>query len=174
MIDFTNIYTNDTSTRHWYKVDANAATIITLVTALKKERDKNSPKFLKNPIATSNGRPGLYIWKFENVGRFKTVGGIKHVLCTKHDHKDNGNRGIYMPFSHDHSRWKGNRKNAKSTDKRKASNANPAYNAAPTKPSLSKTFKADLASKVHMSNQEADFLVNEAEKVSAMFSLRKG
>ena len=36
MIDFTNLYTNYTSTGHWDKADANAATIITLVTSFKK------------------------------------------------------------------------------------------------------------------------------------------
>ena len=61
IIDFTKLYTNYTSTSHWYKADANAATIIDLVTTLKKERDKNSPKFPKTPGATGDIRPGLDI-----------------------------------------------------------------------------------------------------------------
>ena len=82
MIDFTNFYTNYTSTGHWYKSDANAAMIIALVTALKKERNKNIPKSPKNSGTPSDGRPGLEIWKFENVGKFRTVGGFKHACCT--------------------------------------------------------------------------------------------
>ena len=82
MIDFTNLYTNCTSTSHWDKADSIGATIISLVTALKKERDKNSPKLSKTPGAPGDGRPGLEIWKFENVGKFKTVGGVKNVFCT--------------------------------------------------------------------------------------------
>ena len=51
MIDITNMYTNYTSTGHWNKADSNEATIITLVTVLKKEHDKNSPKVFKTPGA---------------------------------------------------------------------------------------------------------------------------
>ena len=82
IIDFTNLYTNYTYTGHWDNADANAATIIALVTTLKKERDKNSPKVSKTPGAPGDGRPGLETWRFENVGKFNTVGGVKHVFCT--------------------------------------------------------------------------------------------
>ena len=65
-------------------------------------------------------------------------------------------------------------KKAKSNGKRKASDANPASEAAPNKLYLSNTFKAALTSKVHLSDQEADFLVNEAEKAADVGSLIKG
>ena len=63
MIDFTNLYTNYTSTGHWDKADANATTIISLVTSLKKECDKNSPKVPNTLSAPGDGCPGrvLYI-----------------------------------------------------------------------------------------------------------------
>ena len=185
IIDFTNLYTNYTSTCHWDKVDVNAATIISLVTSLKKERDKNSHKVPMTPGAPGNGGSGLETCKFENFGKFKTVGGVKHVFCTDHGRKDErGNGRIYMPFLHDHTKWlaakqkkqyawKENRKKAKATGKFKAPNADPAYDAAPTKLSLSKTFKSSLTSKVHLSGQKADFLVNEAEKAAAAVSLIK-
>ena len=106
MVDFTNLYTNYTSTSHWDKSDANAATIINLVTFLKKERDKSSPKVPKTPGAPGDGRPVLEIWIFENVSKFKTAGGFKHLFYTYHGRKDDkGNGGIHMPFLHDHTEW---------------------------------------------------------------------
>ena len=92
---------------------------------------------------------------------------------------------MYMPFLHDHpellaqkqkkqASWKENRKKANATGKRKSPDADPASNAVPTKMSLSKTFKAALTSKVHLSDQEAYFLVNEAEKAASAGLLIKG
>ena len=120
------------------------------------------------------------------VGKLKTVVGVKHVFCTEHGCMDDkGNSGMYMPLPHDHlewlaakqkkqSDWKENRKKAKATVKRKALDTDSASDAAPTKLSLSKTFKAALTSKVHLSNQESYFLVNKAEKAVAAGSLIKG
>ena len=82
MIDFTNLYTNYTSTSHWEKADANADTIIALITALRKEHNTNTPKAPKTPGAPGNGLPGHKRRKFENVGKFKNVGGVKHMFCT--------------------------------------------------------------------------------------------
>ena len=84
MIDFTNLYKNYNSTSHWYKADTNAATLIALVIFLDKERDNNSLKAPKIPGASIDSRPGLEIQKFDNVGKFKTVGGVKLVFCTEH------------------------------------------------------------------------------------------
>ena len=97
------------------------------------------------------------------------------MFCTEHVRKDEkGNGGMYIIFPHDHtewlsakqkkqSAWKENRKKAKATGKRKALDANPASDTAPTKLPLSNTFKAALNSKVVLSDQEADLLFNEAE-----------
>ena len=87
MIDFTSLYTNYTYTGHWDKADANAAMIVALVTTIKKERNMISPKVPKTSGAPSDGSSGLEIWKFENVGNFKTVDGVKHLFCTYHHHK---------------------------------------------------------------------------------------
>ena len=106
IIDFTNLYTNYTSTGHWDKAEVNAATIIALVTALKKERNKNIPKVPKTPCAPGYGRPGLEIWKFDHVGKLKTPGVVNHVFCTEHVHKDyKRNGGMYIHFPHDHPEW---------------------------------------------------------------------
>ena len=173
MIDFTKMYANYTSTGHWDKVDVNAPSIIALVTTINRERDKNIPKVPNTPGAPGDGRPGLEIWKFESVGEFKTVGGIKYLFCTEPGRKDDkGNGGMYIPLLHDHPEWlsvkqkkqdawKENRKKAKATGKHKAPDVDPASDADPTKLSLSKTSKAALTSKVNMSCQEAEFLVNK-------------
>ena len=106
IIFFTNLYTNYTSTGHWEKSDSNADTIIALVTALKKERNKNIPKVPKTPGVPSDGHPGLEIWKFESVGKFNTAGGVKHMFCTDNGRKDDrGCGGMYMPFLYDHHEW---------------------------------------------------------------------
>ena len=185
IIDFTNLYTNFTSTGHWYKLDANADTIIALETDLKKERDKNTPKVPKTQGTPGDGRPGLETWKFDNVGKFKTVGGVKHVICEEHGRKDEKeNGGMYIPFPHEHLEylaakqkkqydWKRNKKKSKANGKLKAPDANPSSEADPTKLSISKTFKSDLTSKVHLYDQEADLFVNEAEKAVAVGSLIK-
>ena len=52
----------------------------------------------------------------------------------------------------------------KATGKRKEPDADPASDAATVKLSLSKTFKAALTYKVHLFDQEADLLVNGAER----------
>ena len=90
-----------------------------------------------------------------------------------------------MPFLHDHPKWlaskqkkhadwKENRKKSRATGKLKAPDTDPSSNASPTKLYLSKTFKDDLTSKVHLFNQEVDFLVNKAEKAVAAGSVIKG
>ena len=56
-IELTTMYTNYTTTGNWDMADYNAAMIISLVTALKKELNKNSPKVPKNPGAPRDGRP---------------------------------------------------------------------------------------------------------------------
>ena len=89
---------------------------------------------------------------------------------------------MYMPFPHDHPKWiaakraawKENRKKAKATGKLKEPDIDPASDVAPTKLSLSNTFKAALTSKFYLSDHKADFLVNEAEKEAAAGSLEKG
>ena len=103
MIDFTNLYTRYISTGHWYKTDANTDMIIYLVTTLNKERNKNILRFPKTPDTPRDGRPGLEISKFENVGKFKTVGGVNHVFCTDHGRKyDKGSSVMYIPLPHDY------------------------------------------------------------------------
>ena len=108
------------------------------------------------------------------------------MFCTEHVRKgDKVNGGMYIPFPHDHPKWiaakqkkqaawKKSRNKAKASGKPKTPDADPASDAAPIKLSLSNTFKAVQTSKVHLSNQEADFLVNEAEKAAAAGSLIKG
>ena len=56
-------------------------------------------------------------------------------------------------------------KNAMATGKHKSPDTDPVSNAAPNKMSLSKTFKASMTSKVHLSDQEADFLVNNTRTI---------
>ena len=91
---------------------------------------------------------------------------------------------MYMPFLCYHpnwlaskhnkkAAWKENRKKSKATGKRKAPDADPASDAAPTEMSLSKTFKYALTSKFHLYDQEADLLLNEAEKAAAAGSSTK-
>ena len=105
MVDLTKLYTNYTYIGHRDKADDNAATIIALVTALKKESDKDIPKVTKNPGSPGDGRPGLEIWKFDNVGKFKNIDGVKHLFCTEHGHKnDKGNDEMYMLFPHNHTK----------------------------------------------------------------------
>ena len=92
---------------------------------------------------------------------------------------------MYMAFPHNHPEWistkqkkqaarKENRKKAKATGKRKTPDSEPDSDAAPTKLSLLKTFKAALTSKVHLYDQEAAFLVSDGEKAAATGSLIKG
>ena len=92
---------------------------------------------------------------------------------------------MYMPFPHNHpewiaakqkkqAAWKGNRKKDKATGKRKSPDADQASNADPIKLYLSKTFKSALTSKFHLSDQEADLLVNEAEQAVSVGSSTKG
>ena len=106
------------------------------------------------------------------------------MFCTEPGRKDDKwNGGMYIPLLHDHPEWlsvkqkkqdawKENRKKAKATGKHKAPDTNPDSDAAPTKLSLSNTFKAALTSKVHLAGQEVDFLINEAENGAAADSTK--
>ena len=87
------------------------------------------------------------------------------MFCTEHGRKDKKFNGrMYKPFPRDHpewmsakrkkqAAWKGNRNKAKANGKHKAPDADPDFDASPTKVSISKIFKDALTSKVHLSDQ---------------------
>ena len=110
--EFTNLYTNFSSTSDWDKSDEEQAKIIALTTELKdtKAQVAKLPKAPKTPAATGTSQRGLKAWKFENVGKFKTVDNVKHVWCKEHGRKDTeGVGGMYMKFPPDHLEWKAQR-----------------------------------------------------------------
>ena len=81
MSEFTNLYTNLSSNGDWYKADEEQANTIALTTKLKytKAQVSKLSKAPKTPTATSTSQRVLGAWKFENVGKFKTVDNVNHV-----------------------------------------------------------------------------------------------
>ena len=181
MSEFTNLYTNFSSAGDWDKADKEQDTIIALTTELKntKAQVPKLSKAPKTPAATGTDQRGLEAWKFENVRKFKTVDNVKHVWCKEYGRTDTYGVGrMYMKFPHDHSEWKAQRdggrlawrerRKYKRAAKRKASQyrPNPAsstYTNSATL-SLAKYFKTALTSRVHMSDVEANYLVDQTAK----------
>ena len=87
MIDLTNLYTNYTSTGHWTKDDDDSeANIITLATALHRERTKNYNRPMKS--TTTGVQPILQPCKFAQDKKLKTIDGVKYMFCKDHGLKD--------------------------------------------------------------------------------------
>ena len=177
MSEFTNLYTNFSSAGDWDKSDEEQTKIIALTDGLKdtKAQVAKLSKAPKTPDATGTARKGLGAWKFENVGKFKTVDNVKHVWCKEHGLKDiEVVGGMYMKSPHNHPEWKAQRdavrlywkegRKDKRSAKRKASESgpNPASSTSTNSAtlSLSKSFKTALTSRVQMSNVEANYLVD--------------
>ena len=76
MSEFTNIYTNFSSTGNWDKADEEQDKIIALMTDLKdiKSQFAKLSKAPNTPAATGTARRGLESWKFENVGVVQDFG----------------------------------------------------------------------------------------------------
>ena len=179
MSEFTNLYTNFYPTGNWDKADEEQTNIISLTTELKdtKAQVAKLSKAPKTPSTTGNAWRRLEAWKFENVGKFKTVDNVKHVWCKEHGRKDtDGVGGMNMKLPHKHLEWNPQRdagridckegRKDKRAAKCKASESGPnpasSNSANSATLSLAKYFKTALTSRFHMSDVEANYLVDQA------------
>ena len=175
----TNLCINYKSTWQWDKNDASSyKSIISLETALTKERSKNASNGETGEGKVKGSRknhPDLPTLRVKNVGKhFTCPDGDKWVCCKHHGRKkdDCTQQGMYMPrgYGHDICKIKKDESKAAFKDKQKSSKAAVKRNAPESEASSKKT-KTDKSEKtLSLSKSFMSYLTTRVNLSDTIFS----